>query len=318
MCGIAGYSRPFGRSSIPDGRAFAIELAKALESRGRDATGMGWFDNGWPWFWKCGETSSRCAHQADLPSKRTNTVIVHTRAGTTGSPRIDANNHPVVAPGIVLTHNGILSNDATIYDLIGAKPTDGIVDSLAAAYLLSYGAAAGCGTQPWDLLELVEGDAALAWLNADDDETLHLARLRGRPLVYTTTARGDFIYGSTEQAIKAAAKVAEVVLPHKFVTVPEGVYMKVRRGRVVESHTIKLPPERWDDRWWENYREGWVNHEMTGGTTVRSRTLEPVGIQESIQETLPYGPANVHELFPSKARRKRWSTKDQRWIEVDG
>lgn len=273
-------------------------------------------------FWKCGERSGLAAAKADFPASRINTMLAHTRAGSKGSPRQDANNHPVVAPGMVLTHNGILSNDEEIYKMLGVEPTEGIVDSLAAAYLLSYGPECGLGTDVPALLSLVEGDAALAWLDADQDDVLNLARLRGRPLVHTKTVKGDFVYGSTEAAVRVAGKACGIDFPNKFHVVDEGTFLQVRRGKIIHRSPIKLAPERtWDYEQWymnEGAAQGYRHYGRTGHIggdviDIRERIEEAITIEQA-RQLLPAKP-DLHQLFPTSKPQTRWSTAAQRWVE---
>lgn len=232
MCGIAGFNRAEGRSSIADGRRFARALALGIESRGRDATGFGWFSpTGDAMYWKLQGPAHLVAPRAPLDLGM-RTLIAHTRFATQGSPSEHANNHPVIADGIVLTHNGVIDNDDELFATLGA-PRVGKVDSEAIAALLSHGPFVLGGDVP-QLLTLVEGDAALAWLDTDTVNTLHLARLNGRPLVLGWTRRGDLVYASTRSAMREAGDRVNLAIDG-FYDVPEGTYLRIEGGNVVET-----------------------------------------------------------------------------------
>lgn len=231
MCGITAYSRA-GRTSIPDGRRFARAAALAIESRGQHATGFGWSDpdDAHPWYWKQRGKASRVVQNADLPIGM-RTMIGHTRHATMGDPKVYVNNHPVIGEGFVLVHNGRIDNHEDLIELSGLTPR-GTVDSEALPLLLTSALAAG--GHPTELLELVEGVAAIAWINQDTGHDLHLARLSSRPMTYAYTTRGDFVMSSTPQTLAATERLAQVKLG-KFTTVPEGTYMRVVQGEIVET-----------------------------------------------------------------------------------
>lgn len=248
MCGIGAMSRATP-SSIPDARILGRTLAMRLEERGRHATGFGWIEKAWPHYWKMQGPASQVAFEAPLPVGMQN-LIVHTRWATNGhcpckgayhpggSCR-EVNNHPVVAPGIVLVHNGVLSNDDEIMKMLDYEPM-GEVDSEAFAALLSAGPAALETTSVPDLLELVKGNAAIAWLDGSTPELLHLARLSGRPMELGWTRRGDLLMASTRPALDRAAFLAADMTVARYETVPEGTYMTVKAGEIVSRTTFKV------------------------------------------------------------------------------
>jgi glucosamine--fructose-6-phosphate aminotransferase (isomerizing) len=209
-----------------------LAAALAIESRGGDATGYGWADElGHPWYWKAPGRASRVAHDAPLP-KGLRTAIGHTRYATMGDPKVNENNHPVIAPGLVLVHNGRVDNHAELFRELGVKPEAG-VDSEALAALLAYGPGALNASHPTDLLRKVRGVAAIAWLDADDPHVLHLARLSGRPMTLAWTKRGDLVMSSTRETMRTLERLGKVSL-HDLVDVPEGRYMRVEHGHVTE------------------------------------------------------------------------------------
>lgn len=243
MCGIAGFSRA-EKSSIPHGRKFAIALAEAIESRGRHATGFGWFESkdiDQVWYAKKKGPAKRVAKDLSLPGRGLSVVTAHTRHFTKGSPAIYENNHPVVCDHIVTTHNGRVDNDDELIELTGAERL-GLVDSFAVAALLSRAKELGAN-HPTELLEMVRGVAALAWLDANEHNVLHLARLSTRPLFIGWTKRGDFVYSSTERTLRQAASAAKVGV-HDIVEVKEGTYLRVEKGTITEMVEFEVthPP----------------------------------------------------------------------------
>jgi glucosamine 6-phosphate synthetase-like amidotransferase/phosphosugar isomerase protein len=236
MCGITAFSRA-NPTSIPNGMRFAHAAALAIESRGRHATGFGWADpaDGWPTYWRAPGAARVVAGDAPLPDG-IQALIGHTRYATKGDPKINVNNHPVVGPGIVLVHNGRVDNDDELIELSGLERT-GDVDSQALPLLL--GSDLANGVHPVELLELVEGVAAIAWLDADSPHTLHLARLATRPLWIGRTRRGDLIASSTDRTLALTAKLAGVSIVGAE-PVPEGTYLRVEAGRIVERRSFAV------------------------------------------------------------------------------
>jgi glucosamine 6-phosphate synthetase-like amidotransferase/phosphosugar isomerase protein len=245
MCGIAGYSRA-ERSSIPNGRKFARHLAEAIESRGRHATGFGWFehdDTSNAWYAKKQGKATDVARQMALPSRGISVLCAHTRHFTKGDPSIYENNHPIVEGSIVATHNGRCDNDDELLRLTGAKhPGKSTVDSFAIAAALANMPALGAN-HVTEILEMVRGVAALAWLDADDHNVLHLARLSTRPLYIGWTKRGDLVYSSTGSTLRTAAQKGGIAV-HDVVEVKEGTYLRVEQGRITEmvEFDVTHPP----------------------------------------------------------------------------
>lgn len=240
MCGIAGFNRAEGRSSIPNGRTFAIALAIGIEPRGRDATGFAWWeaeDDTNVWYTKQQGHATRVAPHAPLPKKGIRTLAAHTRYLTLGSAEDNNNNHPVVADGITCVHNGRVENHDELIELTGLERV-GAVDSWAIPALLSKQAELGAG-HPKELLELIHGVAAISWLDANDPDILHLARLSTRPLHIGWTKRGDLVFSSTQATMQKASKLAKVGI-EDIIEVPEGTYMRVRNGAFEEWDSFKV------------------------------------------------------------------------------
>jgi glucosamine--fructose-6-phosphate aminotransferase (isomerizing) len=243
MCGIAAVCRS-RQTGISHLKSFVVEAALDIESRGPHATGFAWAApaDGHPWYWKSPGPARKVAHKVPLPNG-VGTILVHTRWATHGKPEDNRNNHPVVAPGLTLIHNGVLTNHRDLLELLNVEP-DGECDSEALAWLLANGPDQ-LGAQPWELLELVEGSAAIAWLEASEPHVMHLARLATRPMAIGWTNQGDMVMASTTLNLRGIAKRTKTNLI-AVKTVPEGTYLRVEDGKVTDTRSFRVtrPVER--------------------------------------------------------------------------
>lgn len=239
MCGITAMSRNTNGSSIPDGRQFLRAALTAIEVRGEHATGAAWGhpQDGHPYYWKTAGRARAVVDSAPFPTGM-RVAIGHTRYATKGSPEKELNNHPVLAPGVVLVHNGRVDNDDAIFGMTGL-PRQGEVDSEALAAVLASPELAR-GGHPAQLLELVKGVAAVAWLNVDEPDVLHLARLAVRPMTLGWTRKGDLVMSSTLQTLRHTEQLTGVRMV-RTEHVPEGTYLRVVNGAVVERVRFRVP-----------------------------------------------------------------------------
>lgn len=154
-------------------------------------------------------------------------AIVHTRAATQGSPDNNDNNHPIVLPGMVGIHNGIIWNDGEVIRNLALERV-AEVDSAVIFQLIQRG---GLDKVTTNLV----GDAAIAWMEFDaiptPVPTLRLAALGGRPLVIAQTPEGDFIFASTEQAVRESVEIVGGTVDF-VMSVPDGTYIEVHEGRI--------------------------------------------------------------------------------------
>lgn len=235
MCGIAGFC--LAPSEQCDSNKLGRKLLLGIEERGRDAAGAAWrnYDN---------QREIVVRKHAMSASKWMNTraselcvnagsAVLHTRFATQGSPDNALNNHPVCAGKLALVHNGHIYNDADVFKRLNVRRR-GQVDSEAIVALLAYGNAS-----PRELLPQLDGGAAVAWLDAADrNNTLHLARVNTSPLHVAQTLRGSVLFASTRNAVDAAARKNGLQIVFRW-DVPEGTYLKVRDGRIVEEQTFE-------------------------------------------------------------------------------
>lgn len=228
MCGIAGFSLN------PAERVSASRLAGALllgiEERGRHASGLAWANptSHEVWIQKEAIAASDFVPSIDIHAD-TRSLIAHTRWATKGSPKNNANNHPIDVNGLVGIHNGCISNDDKLFATIGPSKRIAQVDSEAIFANLLHS-----GKPTTQALEELEGSAAVAWLETHDGRTLHLSRISSSPVVIGLTENGSLLFASTERALRQAERAVNIVLSKVF-SLGEGAYLTICDGQIIDS-----------------------------------------------------------------------------------
>ena len=205
MCGIAGLKR-MGDKPILKHELEA--LLTSLEYRGNDASGIAiqqrdgkiailkddkaaWkfiVDSKWKDFIK--------EHLTD----ESETVLLHTRAATKGTPHVNKNNHPLSSGAGCAVHNGMISNDDFLFSDLklerGAETDSDIIRAIIDKE--------GITKKAIERLNRLSGTCAAACIHPDFPGRLLLLR-SCNPLVFADT--GDKIYfASDKRAIYNAAK----------------------------------------------------------------------------------------------------------------
>lgn len=228
MCGIAGFS--LNPAEQVNASRLAGALLLGIEERGRHATGIAWANpqNHEVWLQKDAIAATQFVSGLDI-HENTRTAIAHTRWATQGSPKNNANNHPIDVNGLVGIHNGCIINDDEIFDAIGKSKRIAQVDSEAIFANLLHS-----GKDTTEALADLEGSAAVAWLETADGRTLHLARVTSSPVVIGLTEKGSLLFASTESALRKAERAADITLTKVF-ALGEGAYLTIRDGRIIDT-----------------------------------------------------------------------------------
>jgi glucosamine 6-phosphate synthetase-like amidotransferase/phosphosugar isomerase protein len=235
MCGIAGFCLAPGDKF--DAKKLSTCLLDQIVQRGEHATGAAWVfterekKKAAIAISKAPVSAYKFGPYLDAMPKDTRRAILHTRWATQGSPQNNLNNHPILSGRIVGVHNGHLANDREIFKALSCK-RHGEVDSEAAFALLD-----NTRYQPAEVLESLQGRAALAWFDARDKRDLHLARVTDSPLAIGTTEAGSLIFASTMPLLVAACDDARVELQWAENIRPY-TYMRVRNGEILEIQNI--------------------------------------------------------------------------------
>lgn len=244
MCGIAGFCLHPDEHDI-DTPKLARELLLNIEHRGRDATGAAWYEGDTLMVQKDGMKATHFVKWMDLPMGATN-AILHTRAGTKGSEKDNNNNHPVVSGSVVGVHNGMVWNDDSLFRKMGlTEQRVGEVDTEAIFAAIAYGGLLGADGKPRlgadirDILEEIEGSAAIAWLQIEGDPTImRMARINQSPLVIATTKGGSLIFASEEGAIRKAVSKVNGIVVDQVAHSKEGALYTVRNGEIIDAKTF--------------------------------------------------------------------------------
>lgn len=209
-----------------------------IEHRGQDATGFAFRDsNGDIQIHKDAMTASEFVKRRLCMPKRAQAAILHVRFSTQGWEGYNENNHPVKAGPIVGVHNGHISNDRELFRMVNYVP-QAQVDTEAAMAVLAFGEY----KHPTEALELLHGNAALAWFHQDDDlrQRIFLARVNSSPLFVGESAEGSVVFASTEFAVLNAMRQVGMT-PVKLRDIPEGTYLELIDGSIEGVRTFEVP-----------------------------------------------------------------------------
>lgn len=241
MCGI-GIISASPESALDAPRTLGA-LLTVLTARGSDASGYGWRTADGVYYVKSAVPGGRqarrlAAHPDTVDGLKS--AVVHTRYATLGAPEDNGNNHPVIRPGVVLVHNGHVSNHHEVFQ---AYRTDrkAVVDSEALAAIVEHEKPNTAAVL--DAFGSVRGSAAVAWLDVNEtDNVVHVARINGSPFFIGQTPDGTAIGASTVELLRSAARMAGVELTWMD-QLDEGTYVRLRDGRIEEWLSFRVPDQ---------------------------------------------------------------------------
>lgn len=222
MCGIAAFS--LSQNSLIHPRVLGNALLSAIETRGYMAAGFAFSTpTGQMGYYKQPGLGSRMPLREMARDART--AIFHTRLATHGPVEVNDNNHPVLSPSgrIMLVHNGVIYNHNEIRRLNLENPPTFEVDTSVIPALIDEQGIKG--------IEHLEGDAAVAWLDAKDPGLLNLARIEHSPMSLVTLPDGSTVMASTKDLLQWSLAVAGIDFdPSKIEVIEELTHLGFRSG----------------------------------------------------------------------------------------
>lgn len=178
MCGIAGIIPTTGIMDY-DRLKQLYRLFLAIEDRGGHACGIAHRNIDWGICVEKGAynpSDISFAKFCEMVTLDSSWVLMHTRYTTQGSVMNNNNNHPIDHHNHIVTHNGVLWNDDSVFNYWGNDIRRAEVDSEAINAALQYG-----GVE-W-LTENVEGSYSLAWVDRSSSNLVQLLTNGRNPLV---------------------------------------------------------------------------------------------------------------------------------------
>lgn len=198
MCGIGGIYNTNTNKGIEN--KLIDELFIAIESRGKHACGASWT-------WQNSDAHIQVFKQPTAASTLVNQqfsklrvgelinyILLHTRYATKGSKYNNHNNHPIVSGNIVMTHNGWLTNDEELWDSIMIE-RKGEVDSEALCALIHEQ-----GVEK--AYALINGPAAIAWVDVDRPKQVNLLTNGQNPLHIGRLENGNIVWASLREHLE--------------------------------------------------------------------------------------------------------------------
>lgn len=235
MCGIAGFSLT-GQSKI-NARKLTHALMCQIEKRGNQASGYAWQSGKESGVYKKDVPGSRLSTW-NMP-RRAKTAILHTRMATHGTIKDMNNNHPVMSPNgnIALVHNGVIYNHDRVRKELPYNLPE-VDTSVIPAILQKYGQ---------ERFDMLDGDAAIAWLDDKTPGKLHMARVSHSPLWIANLKDGSFIFASTELILCTA--LDSLGLDYEWVQeVPEYSQYTIVNGVITDFNKLPETSPEYEDK----------------------------------------------------------------------
>lgn len=223
MCGIAGFS--LSTTSDINPRQLSNALLSELDIRGNQASGFAFRSP------KSSGMYKKAVAGASLPlksmSRSSTDVLLHTRYATHGSIKTFDNNHPVTSPDktIKLVHNGVIYNHELLRKSLDFQLPE-VDTSVIPAILQQF-------DRNFDKLNMLDGDASIAWLDDNDSKTMYVARVSHSPLQIAQLVDGSFLFASTESIMRNALDKLNII-PEYCEPVPERTLLKIVSGVIAE------------------------------------------------------------------------------------
>jgi predicted glutamine amidotransferase len=297
MCGIGGFSLAPG--SKVNSRKLAHAILAELEQRGNQASGFAWSIGRESGIFKKDVAGSRL-RTFGMP-RRAQNVILHTRMATHGSIRDMRNNHPVMSPdnNIALVHNGVIWNHSIVRKHVTGDLPE--VDTSVIPATLEQNGLQG--------LEMIDGDAAIAWLDERAAGRLHVARVSHSPIVIANLLDGSFVFASTELILERALK--RMKLEYEWVMdLQEYTAITVMNGIITDWETVPKTNPLYEEPVSRHYYYDWRS--VTNGSRSLSKW-------DGYADELQYDADVDHDLDDLESKMETgWNLVGKKWYYFDG
>lgn len=221
MCGLTGMlvGSTSKRRSKADLQAIGDKFTRLLvlsEHRGPFATGVALIDS-------CGNSH---VFKAPVPARefvasdgyrkildnlddQATLLMGHTRWPSRGSVLCSAENHPLSAPPVLLTHNGTIAEHARHFSRLGLCRTTQVDSELLARIAQRYAGSAGLDVESFlDALAPLDGSMSLALAATTHPEELILVKGNMPLEVRISRSKRLVMYASEDRVIEAATRGA--------------------------------------------------------------------------------------------------------------
>lgn len=244
MCGIAGFS--LSTKSRINVRKLSNSLLSELDARGNQAAGFAYQTRTQQGSFKR-PTSGASLSLKSMP-RSTRSAILHTRYATHGSINDPSNNHPIPSPdkSIQLVHNGVIYNHDLVRSHLDYKLPE-VDSSVIPAILQQF-------DRDFNKLNMLDGDAAIAWLDKSDLGVMRVARVSHSPLFISQLKDGSFVWASTQEILTRALRKSGLK-PTYAESVPERTLLVIRDGMLSTVEALpETDPEFIDHSWVGSYK----------------------------------------------------------------
>jgi predicted glutamine amidotransferase len=297
MCGIGGFSLAPG--SKVNSRKLSHAILTELEQRGNQASGFAWATGRETGVFKKDVAGSRLK-TFGMP-RRAQNVILHTRMATHGTIRDMRNNHPVMSPdnNIALVHNGVIWNHQIVRKHVTGNLPE--VDTSVIPAALEQNGLQG--------LEMIDGDAAIAWLDERTAGRLHVARVSHSPIVIANLLDGSFVFASTELILERALK--RMRLQYEWVMdLQEYTAITVMNGIITDWETVPKTNEKYEEPVSRHYYYDWRS--VTNGSRSLSKW-------DGYADGIDYNADVDHDLDELESKMETgWNLVGKKWYYYDG
>jgi hypothetical protein len=270
MCGIFGLVSPNVKNSA-ELRAFMVALAYESSARGTDATGFAGYSDGEFAADKAAISSTHFVRRSkawrNAMIGNALSIIGHTRAATSGSPKDNDNNHPFHSKRYSLVHNGGIWLHEQIAEQYGFQLETDCDSELILHFVNSEKALRDGILSAFEVLDSV-GTMAVAVLDRSD-RSVNLFRTKDSPCVALRVPRWNaVIFASTLEifckaalpffgSMKALYENADTVLDRP--DIPDYTHVKISADGEVTTESLNEPLTK---RFGHGYRGRQLNWDL--------------------------------------------------------